>query len=317
MFLKELNKLAENVKNGFFLLAGEEDYLIDLFLQKVQEKYDQVNVSTFREKMKIQDIVDVCDTVPFFSQNKLVIVKDSVDDEQKLADYIQDIPSFTCLIYVKKDIDKRTGFYKAAKKYGVIYEFNKLKAYELERWLVDYAREKNIRLEERAASYLTQMVSDLRDGVNCIDVLVSYVYPGKEIGLQNVKDFYGRLIDDNIFDFIDSVQAGSGGSIKNLNDLIVKGVNPLYILSMLEWQYRLLIKARLLLNQSVQNVPERLGVHRYAAEKIVNIAKKHKMDYFVRGMRLCLEAEQDIKTGAIKDELAIEMLAARLVSAQK
>lgn len=317
MLLKELNKLVEEVKNGFYLLTGEEDYLVDLFLQKVRSRYEDINISIFNEKTSVQDVIGACDTMPLFEQSRLVIVKESVDDEPRLADYLERISPFTCLIYVKRDVDRRTYFYKAAKKHGTVYEFNKLKFYELERWLVDYAREKGIKLEERAASYISQMALNLRDGVNCINALISYVYPGREISLQDVKDFYGKFVDDNIFNFIDEVQQGNGKAIENLNDLMTQGVSPLYILSMLEWQYRLLIKARVLLSQGISDIYEKLGVHRYTAEKAVNIARKYKEDHFVQNMRTCLQTEMDIKTGNMKEELAIEMLAVKLLSRQK
>ncbi|WP_026485590.1 DNA polymerase III subunit delta [Caldanaerobius polysaccharolyticus] len=314
MFLDQLDRAAKSTNSGFYMLTGEEEYLIDLFLHRISEKYDEVNITVFGEKAAVQDVIDTCENVPFFSEGKLVVVKGSVDDEQALADYVKELPSFTCLICAQKDVDKRKALYKAAKKWGTVYEFEKLKPYEVERWLVDYAARKGVRLEAAAASYLVQMAHDLRSGVNCVDVLISFVYPNKSIGLGDVRNFYGRLVDDNIFDFIDSVQRGSGSSAKILTDLIGSGVNSIYILSMLEWQYRLLIKAKLLLIQGVSGAEERLGVHKYAAKKALDIARRYNLRYFIKGMRLCLAVEHDVKTGAIKDEWALEVLLAKLIS---
>ena len=81
-----------------------------------------------------EQIIEAAETLPFLSEKRLIIVKDSelfksgrADDTQKIVDFLPDIPSTCCLLFVETNIDRRNKGYKAIQKWGRTVEFTHLK----------------------------------------------------------------------------------------------------------------------------------------------------------------------------------------------
>ena len=77
--------INEDIKKGEFksvyLLYGEEEYLKKQYkdrLKKAVAGDDTMNYSYFDgESANVKDILDVCETLPFFSDRRLVVMEDT------------------------------------------------------------------------------------------------------------------------------------------------------------------------------------------------------------------------------------------------
>ena len=83
---------------------------------------DTMNYSYYdSDNASVKDIIDVCETLPFFAQKRLVIMENTgflKSSNDELADYIKHIPDYLVVVMVEKDVDKRNKVYKAVDSVG-------------------------------------------------------------------------------------------------------------------------------------------------------------------------------------------------------
>ena len=76
-----------------------------------------MNYSYFdSDNASVKDIINVCETMPFFAEKRLVIMEDTgflKSSNDELADYIKHIPDYLVIVMVEKVVDKRNKVYKA------------------------------------------------------------------------------------------------------------------------------------------------------------------------------------------------------------
>ena len=119
--MKELKKqLKENHIYSCYLYYGTEYYLKTIYtnlLKKtlLESSTETMNIDIFEgNKQSISSILYSAETLPFLSEKRLVIVKESglfqqgrKNDTEKIADYIKTIPSTTCILFIENDVNKR------------------------------------------------------------------------------------------------------------------------------------------------------------------------------------------------------------------
>ncbi len=121
-----------------YLIFGEEMYLKQQALKTIQEKTvsesDLMNYTVFEGKeVTAEGVINASETLPFFSDHKLVVVKDGEffktgkkEETEKLSKWIKTLPEQTVLVFLEKEVDKRNGLYKSIKKDYEVVEANPL-----------------------------------------------------------------------------------------------------------------------------------------------------------------------------------------------
>jgi len=127
MGTKELN---QNIKSGDFkrvyLLYGVEGFLLGHWQKRLADGVlggigtdANLNFKLFDGKVPVADIIAAAETMPFFSDHRLVLLKDTglfeagrKDDSEEMAKYIADIPDSTVLVFVEKCVDNRGRLFK-------------------------------------------------------------------------------------------------------------------------------------------------------------------------------------------------------------
>ena len=148
---------GNDIKSIYLFYGPEESWKI--YLNSIEEKILDKNTLAFNkiileDKISVSKIIDNCDTLPVFSERKLVIVKnseffkgskdskrDNKNKEEKdevkmenktkksksnvdtILEYIKNFPSYTCLLFYEDEIDKRLKLTKEIGKQGLIVEF--------------------------------------------------------------------------------------------------------------------------------------------------------------------------------------------------
>lgn len=144
-----------------YLFYGEEEYLIDYTMKTVKdifidESFEPLNYVVLDGKeIDFETIINACETLPFMSEKKIVIIKDfplfkskkdseSISEEwnlppskSPLIKYIEELEDYLCLIFVEKEdnIRKSNGLYKAINRVGGIVEFKKMRGRDLDNWI--------------------------------------------------------------------------------------------------------------------------------------------------------------------------------------
>ena len=95
-----MKTLNEHIKKGeyqkVYLIYGEEEYLKNQYRDRMKAAIigdDTINYSYFEgDSTKAEDVISVCETMPFFSDRRLVIVSDSSFFKNNLKRYAEGLP---------------------------------------------------------------------------------------------------------------------------------------------------------------------------------------------------------------------------------
>ena len=147
-----------------YLIVGEQDLLLEQAVEALKASVGEVadldfNLETFEgETANADDIVAACNTLPFVSERRLVIVRgvDKMlkDNTETLVAYASDPSPTTILALVAKKLAKNTRLFKAVDQLGGVIEREAPKANDFPRYVQGMfaGRGKQISLE--AAEYL-------------------------------------------------------------------------------------------------------------------------------------------------------------------
>lgn len=215
-----MQRLKEDIKNKTFhklyLLYGEEDYLKKLYRDSMKkavlEGSDDMNYSYFEGKdTDILKIKEIAETLPFFSDYRLIIIEDSgfFKSASALADYLPEMPETAIIIFVEKEIDKRNKLYKYINKNGIVVEMKQMGTADTKRFIGLKLKENGKQMRENTADYFLQQTGgSLSNIINEMDKLVSYTYGRDEITIEDIDAICCIQLTGRIFQMIDYAAMG-------------------------------------------------------------------------------------------------------------
>jgi len=214
-------QILRNLQNKNFapiyLLMGEESYFIDLISDFIQHHVLDDNQREFDQTVlygKDTDITTVINTAkrfPMMSPYQVVIVKEAqhIKDLDKLQFYLSNVAKSTILVLCYKygTVDGRRKWVGELKKCGVVYESKKLREYEMSSWISQYAKSKNLVIDEKAMIMLTDFLgTDLSKVANELDKLIITKPTGSNrITPELIEKNIGISKDFNVFELQDAL----------------------------------------------------------------------------------------------------------------
>lgn len=324
--------INKNKLHNLYLFHGPEEYvkrqaLSELSQVVVSQEYRDLNYMVIDgETADSDDIIASCETLPFLSDKRLVVVMDyagfgnkKFDKDDKLADYFSNIPDTTCLVlYNRGDINKSSSLYKKAKKAGKAVCFDRLDSGELTRWAKGKFNKAGKMISTRDLRHFLLLTgNDLETVNNEIQKLVNYMGDDKTITRDVIDSLITPVPEHTIFQLIDMVATRkSGKALEFLNELIDKGEPVLVIISMIAKHVRNMIYYKyfteLGYNQDV--ICKKLEVHPYVIKKCSNQSGSFTIDKLKEVYNECLKLNYDIKTGMVRDRLGLELLILNMCS---
>ena len=101
----------------------------------------------------------MADTVPFFSDYRLIIVENSgffkTSGHETLAEYMKHIPETTCIVFVESEVDKRSKLFKAVSSSGYAANLTMPGDKQLMLWLGGIVKRENKLIQEQTMQYLS------------------------------------------------------------------------------------------------------------------------------------------------------------------
>jgi DNA polymerase III subunit delta len=219
----------------------------------------------------------------------------------------------------KRDLPEKNVILKAASgaEWALVKHFDLLKGDALARWIRARAKHEGGELSREAAEALAEVESDPRALGNEIVKLLTYVGFARAVELDDVETLTPAGVHAVIFDLVDAIGQRRGPvAMRELHKLLANE-EPLYVLTMIVRQYRLLLQARELLNgrASENEVAAALKMKPYPAGKICAQARNFTLEDLERIYRRLLDYDTGIKTGQIEAAAALDTLVGSLAAA--
>ena len=318
-----MKNIKEDIKNKEFkriyLLYGTEEYLKTLYKNKLKEAVlqdsDAMNLAEYAGKgIDEKEVMEFADTLPFFSDYHLLVLENTgwFKSSTDFADYVPEIPETAVLIFVETDVDKRSRMYNAVKKSGYICEMNGMTEQELKLWVASLLKRENLKITEATVEFLLEQVgTDMSKLQNELEKLICYTMGRDTITVQDIKAVCSEQLTGKIFAMTEALAQGRKKQALELYyDLIALQEKPLGILYMIQRQFHhLLIVKEMKKNRADKgSIASTIGVPPFAVQKYMSQAERFSLEELKKLLDYSLTLEEDVKSGRLKEQLAVELL---------
>ena len=293
--MKTLNEhLKTKTFKNVYLLYGNEAYLRNQYRDKLKKAMinegDTMNFSCFEGKgIDEKELTAMADTVPFFSDYRLIIVENSgffkTSGHETLAEYMKHIPETTCIVFVESEVDKRSKLFKAVSSTGYAANLTMPGDKQLMLWLGGIVkREKK---------------------------LICYVGHRQVIEKADVDAVCCVFVENKVFDMISAVaEKNQKRAMQLYDDLVALKEPPMRILYLMIKQFNTLYEVR---DLAVKGYPasaiaEKTAIRDFIVKRNISLGRHFEITALREAVAYGTELEEEIKTGRITDRLAVELM---------
>ncbi len=306
-------EILQDLKNKqyrpIYFLMGEEPYFIDLITRHIEENVLSEEEKTFNQIVlygkdtDIPDIIDAARRFPMMASHQVVIVKEAQTLEriEDLIHYVENPLASTLLVinYRYKKLDKRTKFFKALEKNGVILDSRRLYDDKIPAWISSYLVSRGYKIEPKAAMILTEYLgNDLGKIANELEKLILIIRNGNEtINAGHIEENIGISKDYNNFELNNAL---ARRNVLKANRIIRyfesnPKANPITLsITSVYFFFSKLLNYHFLKDKSRRNVAAALKIDPYFVTDYENAAKVYNPANTVRVISLL--REYDLKS---------------------
>lgn len=323
----------DRIKKGnilpVYLLYGKEEFLIEdainlLKDKTVQPDFKDLNYHVFHIKdSDISSIISTCQTAPFISDKRVVIVKGiesiSTSESSELVEYIKRPCNTTSLILVALTgkIEKGSNLFSELDKRNYMFAFNSMSEKELPQWIRTEIRKTGKDISDAAIGHLIETTGkELSDLKKEIEKLTLFAGNKKTIDISDAEMTVSDIKMSSIFNFTDSLgKKDIKESLMALGKIIKtkEGEEPLKILAMITRQFRILLKMKTLnkRNTPKNKIAGMAGVSPFYIEKYLKQSDVFTEDELLRIFSKLYETDIALKSSRLH-RLILERLVMRL-----
>lgn len=326
---------AGNVQN-VYLFHGPEAYIRRSALSALEKKILMPGLESMNRTVMsapaAQAVIENCETLPMMSDYRLIIVrdcalltagkaKDEAQDSELLCGYLARVPETTCLVFdMDAPVDKRKKLCKALLALPGAVSFDALDDAQLHKWINQTLRPMGKRME-RGVSDLLAFTSgrDLTLLHGELLKLAAYAQDRETITAQDVEAIATHTAECTIFAMVDALSAGKvREAFELLSVLLSAGEQRIGILAMITRHYRQMmhLSAMLAERQAQGQMAKALGVPPFALSRLQKQIGRRSHAQLRRCVESCVQADYDIKRGAIREDAALDRLMLLLSSGQ-
>ncbi|MBU0899565.1 DNA polymerase III subunit delta [bacterium] len=223
-FLKQLEK---NKLSSFYLLLGSDKSLISEGINKLKEylflnlNLTSFNINYFGEENKsLSEIINVCETFPFASSKRLVIIEDilifSQKEQEELSKYLEKIPVYLHLVLSAHNLKSSHFIYKLAQKNNSLFCFYPLSFFQMADYIKKFSFKNGLIFTPQATTYLIETLGqDLVFLKKELEKYLLYFDKNKEVDKDDLALIISRpSYQEEIFNFLAAL------GVRNLKDSI-------------------------------------------------------------------------------------------------
>ncbi|MUT66639.1 DNA polymerase III subunit delta [Paenibacillus sp. NEAU-GSW1] len=332
----DAKEALKEIKSGKFrpayVVYGSDRYRIEQFVDTLaaamftpdERELGIVKLDT--AETPIEEAALEAETLPFFGERKLVIVKDAVvfaaggkeggkleHKTDRLLQYL-DIPSETTVLLFMigaEKLDERRKLVKMLKDRNALLAFQELDAAELKRWAIKRAEEQGRRLGEDAADLLLSRVgAHMQQLAIELDKLCLHAGEGGLIGLPEIELLTASTVEEDVFALVDAIaELNVDRALRLYRALLLRREEPIKIAALIARQLRIMLQIKELEQHrySPQQMAGQLGLHPYAVKLAAEKCRKFSVQRLGSLLSAIAELDYRMKTGAVDKTLGLEL----------
>lgn len=334
-------KLKKHELDNCYVFCGSDEKLIKHHVKFITDKvlnseFMDLNYSKFEgDKADFETIIDACETMPFMSEKKVVVVyrasflgdsggsKNPGDLKNEnfvlLNEYLKN-PSHHCILIIyyvfSSDREKPSNKIKKLDKKACVVKVDKLRGEFLHKKCKDLFEDAGKKIGKAELILFCGQVDNNMDIIlNEIEKLVSYT-EGREITKEDILAMMPQKSENDIFNLVDYLsQKNIKRALDILNEIIYRGEKIPLILYMIGRQFNLLFNIKLGINigKTKENLASELKLHPYICEKMISQSMKFTLNGLKRNIELCIDTEKILKSTSTDDKINMEIFMIKTV----
>ena len=312
------------MQDNLLLFYGKNDFLLKEKLKRWEQLFQQKHNGDLNfqiidgAKEETGMLIQSLETMPFLDTKRLVFIegflqrkKDQPEEEllqgeknlqikeEKIADFLPQLPSSTVVVFVAGKVSERSKLFKRIKELGKVEEFKELSFLETKKWL---KQKSGTVLNERALEYLLERVGADPWQLNQeIDKLTTYT-KGQPITEREIDCLVRPNFDTTVFQFLDSLKNKNlKQTFRVFRELTLTGEPLEAIFTMLIRNFRILLQVKTLSQQkkTMSAIIATLALKPFVVQKALEAEKKS--NFSLRQLKQIyaklLKIDVGIKTG--------------------
>ena len=325
-----MKSLQEDIKNQEFkrvyLLFGEEEYLKQQYKSRLKKalapEEEDMNYSYFEgKKTEPREVIGLAETMPFFADRRVIFLEDTgffKNQCQDLPEYLAELPDYLCMIFVEKEVDKRSRMYKAVKKYGRIVDFSVQDTETIMRWVLGILGREGKKITRREMElFLGKTGNDMGNIEKELEKLICYTMGREVITAEDIEAVCTAQISNHIFDMIRAVTEKKQKRALDLYyDLLALKEPPMRILFLLARQFNLIMQVKELSQAGYDQsrIAKQTGLQPFVVRNYSAYARKYSTEALRSAVEECVRTEEKVKTGYMTDAMSVELLLVKFSS---
>lgn len=321
------NVVGVNMENNILLLQGVNKYQIDKDIATIIDKYQVDELSLVRydaEETLLDDILNDCETIPFLSEHKIVIINNPMflsSEKSKIEhnidrfmNYINNPNQSTILIINAYNVklDKKRKINKLLLKNVKVMNYDNITEFEATNIILNKFKEINVKISHEVINELISRVEcDAGRLYSELDKIAFYADNNlSEITLHDIRLLISEPIEHNIFHLTNNIiDKNVNKSIQLYHKLLKQNEEPIVFSAILanNFHHLYLIKQYQKKSYSEIQLKNILKIHPYQLKKLYLLAKKIKEEDIVSYINALNDYDYKFKSGKVDKYLGFEL----------
>jgi DNA polymerase-3 subunit delta len=314
-----------------FFLFGEDSFRSSQKISEIMDKFlasdpagSGLSVFEYEEKGQKQGLVDIFGAPSLLAPKRLIVVRNLIgsgpeEEKEGVLEYleknkkdIQEDKDVVVVFWEKGQPRKNGKIYKLLNEIAKWQNFERLKGTRLDRWIEKRMKEidPSSAIDKDALGKLVLFAGEDMERLDKeIHKLVNYA-SGRSIGSKDIELLVKADLDINIFNTVDALANNDKKkALKLVQEHLMKGDDPFYLLSMFIYQFRNILKVADLKDRYSGNdyaIAKASGLHPFVVKKSLAQTRFFSLEKLKRTYGRLSELDRDIKTGKIDIRLALD-----------
>lgn len=307
-------------------LHGEDSYRSRQKLKEIINQYKHLKKSVLNllsldaKEIEFTDFYDHLKISPMFAENKLVVLKNIFSEKKFQEDFLAHLENINSLkdiivVYEKEVVDQRLKLFRELTRQCKSQEFQLLEGKKAKDFIVKEFERNHAKITlDATTTFLTYVGNDLWRASSEMKKLINFKQ-GEVIKKEDVALLVAPKIEADIFKTIDALaQKNKKEAFLLIKKHLDNGESPLYILSMIAYQFRNLMMVKELSERGLMyaSIVKKSGLHPFVVKKNYFWANRFSREELRSIYYRIFETDSNIKSGNIEPETGLSLLVSKI-----
>jgi DNA polymerase III subunit delta len=310
------------MSESIYLFHSTNEFLLNL---AIENKIKELNVDPFNIikydllENSSDDILEDLQTVSFFAEKKVIVIRNIEEMEKEDAYVIQQWvtylekpnPDVILIISVPELLKDTTPLGSALFKYAFIEKVKEMEKSDYPDFIKNMFKKFQYTITDAAVEALLERTNLDFNLINQeAEKLMLYAYDTKEINEKAVLLLVSRNLEENIFELTNALLSkNQTKTIEIFYDLVARNEDPLRILNNIVGKVRELMHTKLLLEKGYRQdqIAEHFHMKSGRAYYLVKNAQSIQFSALETHLKKLSKLDYDIKSGKIDKKLGLEL----------